>query len=121
MQKLFSDIAPKFSRPQGGYTRIIKLAEHRIGDGGDLVLLQLLTEEVGPQGNGPPQAPAFAASATSAGISSRREFSRRAKAKTSAAKPNQPSKPAEEVAKARGLIRDKPAVSMPALCRIAAA
>lgn len=45
VQKLFNDIAPKFADRRGGYTRIIKLADFRIGDGGDLVLLQLLTDE----------------------------------------------------------------------------
>lgn len=50
VQKLFKDIAPKFSDRTGGYTRVIKLSEFRIGDGGDLVLLQLLTEESKPQG-----------------------------------------------------------------------
>ena len=45
VQKLFDDIAPKFVDRNGGYTRIIKLADYRIGDGGDIVLLQLLTEE----------------------------------------------------------------------------
>ena len=50
VQKLFSDIAPKFGDRSGGYTRIIKLSNYRIGDGGDLVLLQLLTEESAPKG-----------------------------------------------------------------------
>ncbi|HSU66042.1 MAG TPA: 50S ribosomal protein L17 [Tepidisphaeraceae bacterium] len=50
IQKLFSDIAPKFADRQGGYTRIIKLSDFRIGDGGSLVLLQLLTEESKPTG-----------------------------------------------------------------------
>ena len=45
VQKLFNDIAPKFADRRGGYTRIIKLANFRIGDGGDLVLLPLLTDE----------------------------------------------------------------------------
>src|SRR5687767_2378049 len=31
VQKLFTDIGPKFSDRQGGYTRIIKLPEYRIG------------------------------------------------------------------------------------------
>src|ERR1700733_3772612 len=42
VQKLFSEIAPKFADRPGGYTRIIKLSEWRIGDGGNIVLLQLL-------------------------------------------------------------------------------
>ena len=50
VQKLFTDIAPKFEGRNGGYTRIIKLPDHRIGDGGSLVLLQLLTEESKPTG-----------------------------------------------------------------------
>jgi ribosomal protein L17 len=50
IQKLFDDIAPKFADRQGGYTRIIKLSDYRIGDGGSLVLLQLLTEESRPTG-----------------------------------------------------------------------
>jgi len=50
VQRLFSDIAPQFTDRQGGYTRIIKLSDHRIGDGGSLVLLQLLTEQSAPKG-----------------------------------------------------------------------
>ena len=48
--KLFSDIGPQFEDRNGGYTRIIKLSDYRIGDGGSLVLLQLLTEESKPTG-----------------------------------------------------------------------
>ncbi len=47
VQKLFAEIAPLFADRNGGYTRIIKLSDHRIGDGGSLVLLQLVTEEGG--------------------------------------------------------------------------
>ena len=50
VQKLFTDIAPKFGDRQGGYTRVIKLSDFRIGDGGDIVILQLLTEESAPKG-----------------------------------------------------------------------
>jgi large subunit ribosomal protein L17 len=50
VQKLFNEIAPKFNDRPGGYTRIIKLSDFRIGDGGSLVLLQLLTEENIPRG-----------------------------------------------------------------------
>src|SRR4051812_30944000 len=49
VQKLFTDVAPQFADRQGGYTRIIKLSDYRIGDAGDLVLLQLLTEKSPPQ------------------------------------------------------------------------
>jgi len=50
VQKLFSEIAPGFADRRGGYTRIIKLSDYRIGDGGSLVILQLLTEESKPTG-----------------------------------------------------------------------
>ena len=50
VQRLFTDVAPRFADRPGGYSRIIKLAEHRIGDAGDIVLLQLLTEEAAPRG-----------------------------------------------------------------------
>ncbi|MCE0483546.1 MAG: 50S ribosomal protein L17 [Methylacidiphilales bacterium] len=50
VQKLFTDIAPNFADRPGGYSRIIKLQDYRIGDAASLVLLQLLTEESGPRG-----------------------------------------------------------------------
>ena len=50
VQKLFNDIAPAFADRAGGYTRIIKTSKHRIGDGGDLVSLQLLTIDASPKG-----------------------------------------------------------------------
>jgi len=42
IQKLFSEIAPRYANRPGGYTRIIHLAERRIGDAGKQVLLQLV-------------------------------------------------------------------------------
>ena len=45
VKKLFDEIAPKYSDRPGGFTRIIKLAKHRVGDGADLVVLQLVGEE----------------------------------------------------------------------------
>jgi large subunit ribosomal protein L17 len=50
VQKLFTDVAPKFVDRPGGYSRIIKLPDYRIGDAASLVLLQLLTEESAPTG-----------------------------------------------------------------------
>jgi large subunit ribosomal protein L17 len=50
IQKLFSEVAPKFADRRGGYTRIVKLAEWRIGDAADLVILQLAAEESKPTG-----------------------------------------------------------------------
>jgi large subunit ribosomal protein L17 len=48
--KLFKEIAPKFAGRPGGFTRIIKTSEFRIGDAGDIVLLQLADEKLAPTG-----------------------------------------------------------------------
>ena len=40
--KLFSELGPRYLDRPGGYTRIIRLALRRLGDNGELVLLQLL-------------------------------------------------------------------------------
>lgn len=45
--KLFSEIAPRYLDRPGGYTRIIKLSKRRLGDNGQLVLLQLVGQEEG--------------------------------------------------------------------------
>ena len=49
VQHIMTVIAPKFADRDGGYTRIIKIDKRRLGDGTDLVLLQLVGEEEGPQ------------------------------------------------------------------------
>ncbi len=43
--KLIEEIAPRYADRPGGYTRIVKLAKHRIGDGADLVVLQLVSDD----------------------------------------------------------------------------
>ena len=50
VEKLFDEVAAKFTDRNGGYTRIIKLPKHRIGDGGMLVQLELVTETIAPTG-----------------------------------------------------------------------
>jgi large subunit ribosomal protein L17 len=42
--KLFDDIAPRFHDRPGGYTRVIKRHERRLGDGGRTAFLELLKE-----------------------------------------------------------------------------
>ena len=49
--KLFSEIGPRYLDRQGGYTRIIKLAMNRLGDNGQVVLLQLVGDEEGEEKN----------------------------------------------------------------------
>ena len=42
---LFDEIAPKYADRDGGYTRIIRLGQNRLGDGTDLCVIQLVGEE----------------------------------------------------------------------------
>jgi len=80
VQKLFDEIAPSYAGRAGGYTRIIRLAERRIGDAGEQVILQLVEE-----GKATP------AAAASAGASRRRRRAtkRHAAATDAAAKTDQ--------------------------------
>jgi len=53
VRHLFEEIAPRYADRDGGYTRMIKLARPRLGDGADRCVLQLVgEEEVGPQVSG---------------------------------------------------------------------
>jgi len=57
IHKLFADIGPRMkkraeSRGFGGYTRIIKLADRRLGDGGQLAILQLVGDDDKPRPKG---------------------------------------------------------------------
>lgn len=49
VQHIMTQVAPMFADRDGGYTRIIKLGEHRLGDGADVVMLQLVGKEEGPE------------------------------------------------------------------------
>lgn len=44
VQKLFDELVPRYADRPGGYTRIIRLADRRIGDSGQQVLVQLVEE-----------------------------------------------------------------------------
>lgn len=52
VEHLITKVAPMFEDRNGGYTRIVKLDKHRLGDGADLVILQLVGMEDGPQVGG---------------------------------------------------------------------
>jgi large subunit ribosomal protein L17 len=56
--KLFTDIGPRFKDRPGGYTRIIKRHERRLGDGGKTAFLELLKEGETKFRANPPEAPA---------------------------------------------------------------
>lgn len=44
IRKLFNEIAPRFLDRPGGYTRVIKRHERRLGDAGETAFLELLKE-----------------------------------------------------------------------------
>jgi large subunit ribosomal protein L17 len=44
LKKLFKEIGPRFASRPGGYTRIIKRHERRLGDGGRTAFIELLKE-----------------------------------------------------------------------------
>lgn len=52
IEHLLKTVAPMYANRAGGYTRIIKLGKHRLGDGTDLVLLQLVGKESGSNVSG---------------------------------------------------------------------
>jgi large subunit ribosomal protein L17 len=56
--KLFTEIAPRFVDRAGGYTRVIKRHERRLGDGGKTAFLELLKAGEVKQRKAPAPAPA---------------------------------------------------------------
>jgi large subunit ribosomal protein L17 len=59
LNKLFNEIAPRFADRPGGYTRVIKRHERRLGDAGETAFLELLKEgERKVQKRAPAPAPA---------------------------------------------------------------
>jgi large subunit ribosomal protein L17 len=53
--KLFSDLGPRYLDRAGGYTRIIRLSMRRLGDNGQLVLLQLVGADEGSKKHDKPK------------------------------------------------------------------
>jgi len=49
ISKLFSELGPRYLDRPGGYVRIIRLSKRRLGDNGQLVLLQLVGQDKGLQ------------------------------------------------------------------------
>jgi large subunit ribosomal protein L17 len=55
LHKLFAELGPRMKKRNathncsGGYTRVIKLADRRLGDGGELAILQLVGENDKPR------------------------------------------------------------------------
>ncbi|MHC4715570.1 MAG: 50S ribosomal protein L17, partial [Planctomycetota bacterium] len=85
VQKLFDEIGPRYADRPGGYTRLIRLPERRIGDSGEQVLLQLVEETSAAGGEAGPVA-----------ARRRKQAARRAEAARASAKAHAAEAPAEE-------------------------
>jgi len=46
VKKLFDELGPRFANRPGGYTRILRMADYRIGDGGSKVVFELVDNKV---------------------------------------------------------------------------
>jgi len=51
---IFENVAPRFADRSGGYTRIVKLGQHRLGDAAQLCVIQFVGNEEGPEIGGQP-------------------------------------------------------------------
>jgi large subunit ribosomal protein L17 len=49
VQHIIKTVGPMFADRTGGYTRVIRTGRHRLGDGADTVILQMVGREEGPQ------------------------------------------------------------------------
>ncbi len=49
VKHIFDNVAPRFADRDGGYTRIVKLGRRRIGDAGELCVIQFVGAEDGPE------------------------------------------------------------------------
>jgi large subunit ribosomal protein L17 len=54
VKHIFDNVAPRFRDRAGGYTRIVKLGKHRIGDASQLCVIQFVGAEDGPEIGGNP-------------------------------------------------------------------
>jgi large subunit ribosomal protein L17 len=54
VKHIFENVAPRFKDRAGGYTRVIKLGKHRIGDAAELCVIQFVGAEEGPEIGGKP-------------------------------------------------------------------
>lgn len=54
IKHIFENVATRFEDRAGGYTRIVKLGRHRLGDAAELVVIQFVGNEEGPEIGGNP-------------------------------------------------------------------
>ncbi len=101
--RLIETIAPRYEDRPGGYTRIIRLADRRIGDSSELAVIQLVGDQPGPGSVTKPRKSARKTRADAryaAAIKATKKKTSQAKAAPKAAEkpaePEQPSSSADE-------------------------
>jgi large subunit ribosomal protein L17 len=99
VQHIMTAVADRYRDRDGGYTRIVRTGRHRLGDGGDIVVLQLVGEEEGAQIGG--------------GTSSRRRQADRRTAFAASLRKNDPAAIEEEVVEAGVAVEESPATDAP--------
>jgi large subunit ribosomal protein L17 len=60
VKKLFDVLGPRFKSRPGGYTRILKIAKRRLGDGGEQAILEFVERTPGEEPAAPVEAEAAA-------------------------------------------------------------
>ena len=84
VRHIFENVAPRFKDRAGGYTRIVKLGKHRIGDASPLCIIQFVGAEDGPEVGGQPSTRRRQADKRSAYAAKVRKESAKAAASTAA-------------------------------------
>ena len=54
VRHIFENVAPRFQDRQGGYTRIVRIGYHRLGDATEMCVIQFVGAEEGPEIGGNP-------------------------------------------------------------------
>ncbi|UYV11386.1 MAG: 50S ribosomal protein L17 [Phycisphaera sp.] len=54
VRHIFENVAPRFEDRQGGYTRIVRIGYHRLGDATEMCVIQFVGAEEGPEIGGNP-------------------------------------------------------------------
>jgi large subunit ribosomal protein L17 len=54
VRHIFENVGPRFEDRAGGYTRIVRLGRHRLGDAAELCVIQFVGNEEGPEIGGHP-------------------------------------------------------------------
>lgn len=96
VRHVFENVAPRFEDRKGGYTRIVKLGRHRIGDGGELCVIQFVGAEEGPEIGGQPSTRRRQADRRTAYAAKLRKDAPKAEAKPTAAAPAEDAPAADD-------------------------